>query len=90
MRELDKRILEGFVKSGIEEAKDESFLEVLKEEIIKLGDPYKTILLKRYGFEGDHQTLEQISKSLNITKDQVVEIEAKGVRKLNKQLKKGK
>ena len=86
--ERQEQIIKGFLEKGIEIAKEENFFEILKTEILKLEDPSKTVLLKRYGFDSDAQTLQSVAEELGLEREEVRQIEYNAYREIVKILKK--
>ncbi len=58
----------------------EELLDILKEN-------ERAIIIKRYGIEGDEQTLEEIGISYGVTRERIRQIEAKAIEKLRKMAK---
>lgn len=84
---LTKNILQGFIEKEVLQAKDENFEEILKEEILKLDDISKTITLKRFGYEGEPQTLLSVAEQLGMEREEVRQIEYNAYKKLVNALK---
>ena len=87
---LREEIIKGFLEQGIEVAKEDNFEEILKEEILKLDDISKTIMLKRFGYEGEPQTLLTVAEQLGMEREEVRQIEVKAYKILVNALKERK
>lgn len=65
----------------------ETDIELLRIDLINaidsLSDQEKNVLIKRFGLGGDKpMTLEEVAKTLNVTRERVRQIEAKALRRL--------
>lgn len=58
----------------------------LKEQLYKVMDSLdpreKTVLIKRYGLEGEPMTLEELGTELNLSRERIRQIEEKALRKM--------
>jgi len=66
---------------------DAAAKEILKDQVMKtldiLTERERQVLEYRFGLiDGEEQTLEEVSKKFNITRERVRQIEAKALRKL--------
>lgn len=55
---------------------------LIQDAIAKLTDREQDVIRRRYGFDGDPQTYDEIRKSYGVTKERVRQIEAKALRKM--------
>ena len=61
----------------------QSLVEQIEELLLELNDRERSVLIMRYGLDGDAaRTLEEIGQGLNITRERVRQIQAKAIRKL--------
>lgn len=56
--------------------------ECVVEQLMRLKPREREVLLKRFGFDGPAQTLEEVGKKMNVTRERIRQIEARTIRKL--------
>ncbi len=56
--------------------------EYIAEQVMRLRPREREVLMKRFGFEGPAQTLEEVGQNMNVTRERIRQIEAKAIRKL--------
>jgi len=56
--------------------------DLIQEAIAKLTDREQDVIRRRYGFDGDLQTYDEIGKSYGVTKERIRQIEAKALRRM--------
>ena len=85
--ERKETIINGFLNEGVKCANNDNFFDILKNEVLKLEEPSKTILLKRYEFDEEPQTLQIIAEQLGIEREEVRKIEYEAYKKILNALK---
>ena len=64
-----------------------SFLSTLEGLVDRLNDKHKTVVIMRYGLEGDDPaTLEQVGNKLKITRERVRQLQMDAVKRLKELL----
>jgi len=56
--------------------------QIVQELMAQLTDRERRVISLRYGFEGEPETLEQVGRKLDVTRERIRQIEAKALRKL--------
>lgn len=56
--------------------------ECVAEQLMRLKPREREVLMARFGFEGQEQTLEEVGQAMNVTRERIRQIEAAAIRKL--------
>ena len=78
----------GFIAKQINADMNEDFLKIVEQEVEKLPEPGKAVIEKRYGFEGECNTLATLAEEMGKTVFEIADIEAKCFQKVRRNVKK--